>query len=74
MTTELEVSLSALSADDKRRVIELLADQLDAGEDEQPSDEFLAELERRSAASKVDPSRLVKWEDVKARLLAKYGR
>jgi putative addiction module component (TIGR02574 family) len=38
-----------------------------------PEPELLAELERRFEAFKRDPSRGVRWEDLRAELNRKYG-
>lgn len=38
-----------------------------------PSPELLAELQRRVDAYKRDPSRAIRWEDLRAELKRKYG-
>mgnify|MGYP000013367588 CR=1 FL=1 len=54
---------------DKADAMELLAMELSTGED----DEILAELDKRHEAYLKDPSTALSWEDVKAKIFAKYG-
>lgn len=69
---ELWSELMKLTTDERLELVQDLWDSI--GSDSHPplSDEDKNELERRYADHLRDPNSALKWEDVKARLMARY--
>lgn len=69
---ELWSELMKLTADERIELVEDLWDSI--GQHEMPplTDEQKEELDRRYAEHLRDPTSASQWEDVKARLLARY--
>lgn len=65
------------SPEDQARLYEELKASLENGECDDGfvmTDELARELDRRRALADAHPERLIPWEEVKARLDARYGR
>ena len=70
--TEVLQQFRALPPKEQRLVAEQIWDETDAGElVETP--EMIAELERRAAEFRKNPSQGVPWEQIRAELRQKYG-
>lgn len=74
MTPELRAAVMALSPAEKYQLIDDIQASIPEDHDEPWADALYAEIERRMALTDADPSRLVSWEDVKARILARHAR
>lgn len=74
MTPELHAAVMALTPAEKWRLIDDIQTSIPADHDEPWADALYAELERRSALSDADPSRLIPWEEAKARIQARHAR
>ena len=74
MNDVLEAQLIRLSAAEKLELIGKLWDSI-APEDHPPLTEAqMAELDRRQAEHERDPSSALSWEDVKAKLDARFSK
>ena len=69
---ELWSELMKLTADERLELVEDLWDSIALDEMPPLTDEQKEEIDRRYAEHLHDPSSASKWEDVKARLLARY--
>jgi putative addiction module component (TIGR02574 family) len=74
MTPELHAAVMALSPAEKYRLIDVIQASIPEDANEPWADALYAELERRTALSDADPSRLIPWDVVKARILARHAR
>jgi len=76
MTLTLEqFGLDKLTLDEKHALVGVLQESIEAEEHNAPPDaELLAELDRRIAAGKADPTRLIPWNEVKATIKARWGK
>ena len=72
MTPELIDTVLALSPEDRQVLADVLLDSL--VEHDPPTPELIAELDRRTALSEADPSRLIPGDVFMARLRARYAR
>jgi putative addiction module component (TIGR02574 family) len=73
MTPELHAAVMALTPAEKYQLIDDIQASIPDDHDEPWADALLAELERRTALSAADPSRLLTWEQVKANILARHA-
>lgn len=67
--------LFKLSVEERLQIVEDLWDSIAADTQDKPfelSDELKAELERRMAEHEARPESALSWEEVRARLWAKY--
>ena len=69
---ELWSELMKLTADERLELVQDLWETIRSDSQPPLSDEDKNELDRRYADHLRDPSSALKWEDVKARLLARY--
>jgi putative addiction module component (TIGR02574 family) len=72
MSPDLRAAALALPPDERLRLAEDLWDSLTPG-DAPLTDAQLAELDRRRANLAANPESARRWEDVYARLKARYG-
>jgi putative addiction module component (TIGR02574 family) len=74
MTTDLQ-AVFALPAKEKLELVQDLWDDLAANPDNVPLHQWqIDEVERRAARLAANPELAVRWEDVKRRIRARYGR
>jgi putative addiction module component (TIGR02574 family) len=75
MTPSLEsLGIDKLSVNEKFELIDAIADSISSEEfDFTLTDAQKAELDRRRAEHESDPSTAIPWEEVEARLIARYG-
>jgi putative addiction module component (TIGR02574 family) len=72
MNKALLKELLELSPADRLQLVEDLWDSIEPGDLAPLTDEQKQEIERRYADHVANPTKSSKWEDVKARLLARY--
>jgi putative addiction module component (TIGR02574 family) len=73
MTRELLNELLKLSPAERFELAQDLWDSVEPGDMPPPTAEQIQEAERRYAELERDPGKGLTWEEVKARLLARYG-
>lgn len=69
-----QLGIDAWSSDDRLQLLEEIWDSLSHELPTEIPESHRAELDRRMAAAKADPSAAIPWEDVMARLRSREGR